>query len=212
MLVFGGQLRETVDGAVAAGACVGGGEGAVALILISDLVEIHLLGGIVGGAEMGRTFEHQMLQIMSQSCRLGRVVSATRLDGDIGLDAWFLFVDGEIYLQSVFQRVDTCLRQVAFHLFVTIVLGLHTCGTRQQECQQRYFSESFFHTSFISFYYFDMLSFLSSYLPLFYEFRFISDSIFARKAASSDSSTSPRANSLSASSLTAFSHCLLAMS
>ena len=69
------------------------GQLAVALISACDFVEIRLLLGVVDGAELLGSLEHQVLQIVGKTGCLGRVVSGTCLDGDISLQTRLLLVD-----------------------------------------------------------------------------------------------------------------------
>ena len=97
-------------------------DGAVFLIAFFDIAEQGSFGHGVVGAELHRTLEHQVLQIVSQSGGFGRIVLATCSDGDVGLDAWFLLIDRQIHFQTVVEGIDTRLHQVARYGLILIIL------------------------------------------------------------------------------------------
>ena len=97
------------------------GQLAISLVAFLNLLQIRSLSLRVGHTEVIRTLEHQMLQVVSQTCGLCRVVLGTRTHSDIRLDTRFFLVDAEINLQSVLQRVDTGLGHIALHLFIVIL-------------------------------------------------------------------------------------------
>ena len=92
-VVLGCQLRNRVDFVISLLALRRVGQLAVALISASDFVEIRLLLGVVGGAELLGSLKHQVLQIVGKTGCLGRVVSGTCLDGDISLQTRLFLVD-----------------------------------------------------------------------------------------------------------------------
>ena len=92
-VVLGCQLRNRVDFVISLLALCRVGQLAVALISACDFVEIRLLLGVVDGAELLGSLEHQVLQIVGKTGCLGRVVSGTCLDGDISLQTRLFLVN-----------------------------------------------------------------------------------------------------------------------
>ena len=89
---------------------------------------------IVGTKQLG-ALEHQMLQVVGQARRLGRVVLRARAHGDIGLNTRLVLIDRKIHLQSVVKRVDASLRQIALDGLVLVVFSLSGHPEREQACQ-----------------------------------------------------------------------------
>ena len=96
------------------------GHGTIVLISALDVVEIRLLLGIVGCAELVCTLKHQVLQIVGKTGSLGRVVARTRTYGDVRLYARLLLIYRQINLKSVGQGVDACLHRVALNGLVVV--------------------------------------------------------------------------------------------
>ena len=92
-IVSGGKLGDGINLVISLLALCWVDEFAIRLVSASDLIEVRLLLLHVGGAEMGGALEHQMLQIVSQTGGLGRVVSRTCLHGDVSLQARLLLVN-----------------------------------------------------------------------------------------------------------------------
>ena len=120
-VILRSQLTDGVDLMVGLTAFLGVGQQAVGLIALLYLVQIGCLGDRVAHAELIRTLEHQVLQIVCQSGGLCGVVLRTGAHGDIRLYARLFLVHAQIHLQSVVQGVDACLCQVALHLFILVL-------------------------------------------------------------------------------------------
>ena len=100
-----------------------------------DAVKHRLLGSIVRSSELLRALEHQVLEIVCEPRRLRRVVLASDLHCDVGLDAWLLLVDGHEDLESVVQRVDFCLKRIPLDSFILLPAG--TQRQRHRECGRK---------------------------------------------------------------------------
>ena len=125
--VFGSQLRHRVN--LVVGLTALGRICQRAILLITSL-NIGQQGGFglgVGNTELVGTLEHQMLQIVSQTRCLSRVVLGTRTNGNESVQTGFLLVHTEVHLQTIVEGIDTCLRQVALDLFVLVL----TAGSQQ---------------------------------------------------------------------------------
>ncbi len=109
-------------------ALLGIGFCAVNLEQCLDRVEHRLLGGVVGGSEVLCAFEHQVLKVVGESCGLFRVVLAAYLDGDVGLHARSLLVDGHINLESVVESVDLRVHRISLDC---LVLVLPACSCQE---------------------------------------------------------------------------------
>ena len=96
--------------------------GLVALFDVSQQRSLSL--GIVR-SELDGALEHQVLQIMGQTCRLCRVVLRTGPHGDIRLNPRPLLIHRQIHLQSVVQRIDPRLHQIPRNLSILVLLRLH---------------------------------------------------------------------------------------
>ena len=68
------------------------GLGAIDIELLLNLVEYGFLGGIIGSTETRGTLEHYMLQIVSQTCIIGRVVLSAVPYGDESLKTRSLLI------------------------------------------------------------------------------------------------------------------------
>ena len=109
---------------------------AVLLVAVLDVVEIRLFLGVVDGAEFLCPLEHQVLQIVCESCCFGRVVAATGAHGDVGLDARLLVVYRQVDFQTVVEGVDAGVHRVTWHGLVLVVFCLHAnreCGEAGDE-------------------------------------------------------------------------------
>ena len=69
------------------------GEFAISLIAAGYLVEVWLLLGGIDGTKLLGAFEHQVLQIVSQTSSLGRVITRTCFYSDVDLQARLLLVN-----------------------------------------------------------------------------------------------------------------------
>ena len=87
----------------------------IGLIALFNLSQQRSLGLRIIRSELGGTLEHQVLQIMSQTCRLCRVVLRTGPHGDIRLNPRSFLIHRQIHLQSVIQRIDPRLHQIPRH-------------------------------------------------------------------------------------------------
>ena len=104
--ILGGELRDAVNLMVFLFAQCGVGDQAVLLVAFFNLVEQRCFGLWIVRAEEFCAFEHQMLQIVSQTGGLCRVVLGAGAHGHVGLDARSLLVHAEIHFQSVVECVD----------------------------------------------------------------------------------------------------------
>ena len=108
---------------------------AVDLEQLLDLVEHGLLGGIVRSAVVGRALEHQVLEVVGQTGRLGGVVLAADLHGDGRLQTRRLLVDAHVDFQAVGQGVDAGLHRITLDRFV-LVLATSRGEHRQHDDRQ----------------------------------------------------------------------------
>ena len=125
--VFGSQLRHAVYAVVGFFALFGVGKRAVFLVPFFDVFQQGRFFFGIGRAELFRTLKHQMFQIVGQTRSFGGVVSASRLNCYVGVNAWCLFIYREIHAQSVVQGVDARSRWVALHRLVLVIFCLHGC-------------------------------------------------------------------------------------
>ena len=135
-VVFGSQLRNRIDFVVSLLALCRVGQLAVALISACDFVEIRLLLGVVDGAELLGSLEHQVLQIVGKTGCLGRVVSGTCLDGDISLQTRFFLVNRHVHRQTVVEGVDAGFHGITWYGGVMIILSCGADAAHQDSCQQ----------------------------------------------------------------------------
>ena len=130
--IFGSNLRHTVDFMIGFFTRNGVSQLAVSLETLLNLVQKRsLCFGIVRAVQL-RSLEHDVLEIVSQSRRFSRVVSASRANGDVSIDTRCLLVHREINFQPVRQRVDACLHQVTGNGLILVILRLRT----HSECQK----------------------------------------------------------------------------
>ena len=111
--VFGGKLAHGVNLVVLLSAQGFVGDGAVFLVPLFDVGKERSLCLGVGGSKLACALEHQVLEIVGQTRRFGRVVLRTRAYGNVRLYAGFLLVDGKVNFESVLQRVDACRSGIA---------------------------------------------------------------------------------------------------
>ena len=111
-------------------------QGAVHLEQAVDGREQGLLGLVVLRAEQLGTLEHHVFEIMGETGVVGRVVLAARTDGDIGLDAGLVLVDGHVHGQAVLQGVDPRIERIALD---GLILGTAGSGHGGQGRQQKQF-------------------------------------------------------------------------
>ena len=130
-IVAGSQLRHRVYLMVCLPALVWVGKSAVHLVTTLYIVEQRALLLIISGAKLLRTLKHQVLQIVSQSRCLCRIIARTGLHCDVSLYTRLLLVHTQIHRQSVVELIDAALHGVTFHHPVMILLGQHP--SRQQE-------------------------------------------------------------------------------
>ena len=130
-----GSVRKTVDDVVDGLALTGVGGLAVNLILGLDLVKDGTFGCVVLRAELRSTLEHQVLQVVCQTCTLGWVVLATGAYGNVSLYARLLGVVGEVDGKSVGQDVEVRLhRIVGYGMGVGYrSLNPHHCHAEQED-------------------------------------------------------------------------------
>ena len=130
--VLGCHLRHAVDFVVGLLAGCGVCQLSVGLVTGFDLVEQRSFSLIIVCAKLFAALEHQVLQVVCQACCFGWVVLRTCAYSDVGLDTGFLRVDGEIHLQTIIQRIDTCFSQVSFYCQILVILGLCVHPERHQ--------------------------------------------------------------------------------
>ena len=111
-----------------------------------DFIEHRFFGGVVRGAVLLRTLEHQVFEIVGQTRRLGRVVLAAHLHGDVGLDAGSFAVDAHVDLQPVREGVDAGVQRIARDGFVLVLAASrnehrHRDDGQKQEFFHRYVIE-----------------------------------------------------------------------
>ena len=128
---------------------LGIGELAISLIALLNICQQWGLSLRIGCSEQFRTLEHQVLQIVGQSCGLRRVVLRTRPHGYICLDTGFLLIDGEIHSQSVVKRIDAGFHHVARNGGVLVIL-CHDAGCEHHEENNKE-KEFLFHDNCIKF-------------------------------------------------------------
>ena len=111
----------------------------ISLIALFYLVEQRSLSSRVVGTKLLGAFEHQMFQVVSKTSSLSRVVLRTSANGNVGLDAGFLWIYGEVYFQTIVQRVDASLRQIAIHCSVLKIFCLNGHSQcHQTGCNQKF--------------------------------------------------------------------------
>ena len=100
------------------------------------LIKHRLFCRIVRCAVVRRTLEHQVLKIVGETGRLGRVVLASDLHCDVCLYTRRLPVDAHVHLQPVVQSVDFRLQRVTCH---SVVLVLRAgCHGNCCECRDKH--------------------------------------------------------------------------
>ena len=104
------------------------GQLTISLIALLNLIQQRSLSSSVVRTKLLGALKHQVLQVVSQACCLCRIVLTTGTHSYIGLNTWFLRIDGEIYSQSVVKGVDTCLHHIPLNGFILILLGLYLEG------------------------------------------------------------------------------------
>ena len=124
--ILGSHLRDRVDLVVSLLAGLGIGKLAISLIALFDLCQQRSLSLGVIRTKLFRALKHQVLQVVSQTCRFRRVILRTCTYSDECLDTRFLRVYREIYLQTVVECVDARLHLIARHCFILILLSLDT--------------------------------------------------------------------------------------
>ena len=105
---------------------LGVGKLTISLITLFNLCQQRSLCLGVIRTKLFRTLKHQVLQVVSQSCRFRRVILRTCTYSDERLDTRFLRVYREIYLQTVVEGIDARLHLIARHCFILIIIGLDT--------------------------------------------------------------------------------------
>ena len=100
---------------------------------VLDLVQQRFLGFVVRGSEIGRSLEHQVLEVVCQTGCLGGIVFAAYAHGNIGLDTRLVLIDGHVQSQAVGQRVHQRLgRVVGYRLVLITVCRSSECGQHRQ--------------------------------------------------------------------------------
>ncbi len=115
---LGGFVTDRVYGFIHGAALLLVGELAVLLEQSLYLVQHRFLGGVIYGAVILRTLEHQVLEIVGQPRGAGRIVFRPRLNGYLRLNTRGLFVHRCVDLQSVVERIDAHSDRVAFDSLV----------------------------------------------------------------------------------------------
>ena len=111
------------------------GQFTICLVTLLNIRQQRSLCRGVRGAKLLGTLEHQVLQIVSQTGCLGRVVLRTCPHGDIGLNAGLFLVHTQIHLQSVVQRIDARLALISLQRLILVVLCLRSQSCQQANCQ-----------------------------------------------------------------------------
>ena len=135
--ILGSHLRDAVDATIGHAARLGVGQLAILLVALLDVVEKGCLLGGVGNAKLPRALEHDVFQVVSQACRLGRIVLRTRADGNVRLNARLLLVNTEVDLQSVLQRIDAGLGEVVLDLLVLVLFTRSQSQSYQGCCHKQ---------------------------------------------------------------------------
>ena len=124
--VLGCHLRHRVDLVVSLLTRIRIRQLAIGLIALFDLCEQRGLCLRVVRAELLRTLEHQVFQVVGQTCRFRRVILRTCTYSDECLDTRFLRVYREIYLQTVVEGIDARLHHIPRNSLILVILGLCT--------------------------------------------------------------------------------------
>ena len=124
--ILGCHLRDRVDLVVSLLAGLGIGKLTISLITLFDLCEQRGLCLGVIRTKLFRALKHQVLQVVSQTCRFRRVILRTCTYSDECLDTRFLRVYREIYLQTVIEGIDARLHHIPRNSLILVILGLCT--------------------------------------------------------------------------------------
>ena len=85
-----------------------------------NLIKQRLLSLVVLSSELVSTLEHQMLKVVRQTCRLGRVILRAYTHGNHRLQTRLLLVYRHIDLQSVFECIYAGSGLIALYALVAI--------------------------------------------------------------------------------------------
>ena len=136
--VLGSHLRDTIHLVVGLLAGSRIGQLTIGLVALFYLLKQRSLGIDIVCTKRLSTFKHQVLQIVSQSRCLSRVIFRTCAHGNVGLNTGLLGIHGEVNLQAVVQRINAGLCQITRNSLVLIILGLcphskeHQTGREQK--------------------------------------------------------------------------------
>ena len=119
--VLGSQLTDAVNLMVSLATLFRIRQCAILLITSLDIGQQRSLGSSIGDTKLISTLKHQVLQIVRQTCRLGRIVLRACAYSNIGIQTGLLFVYTEVHLQTIVERIDTCLRQIVLNLFILVL-------------------------------------------------------------------------------------------
>ena len=99
-----------------------------------DFVKQRLLRCIIRGTELRGALEHKVLEVMGETCGLGRVILAPDLHCDVGLDARGLLVDGHEHFQTVVKGVNFGVLRIVLDGLVLRTAGAERCNA---DCHKR---------------------------------------------------------------------------
>ena len=122
--VLGSDLTDRVNLVVSLLTSLRVSEFTISLIALFYLGKQRSLSSRVVGTELLGALKHQVLQIVSQSCCLSRVVLRTSTHGDISLNTGLFLIDRKEHLQAVVQRINAGLHHVTRDSSILVVLSL----------------------------------------------------------------------------------------
>ena len=128
---LGCQVAHGVDLMVMCLAGFGVGDGAVLFVEALDLVEIGFFSRIILRSELLRALEHQVLEVVGETCGFLGVVLAADAHRDEGLDAGLFLVYCHVDLEPVVEGYDLGIHGIAGNLFVIVACGE---GQNRQRC------------------------------------------------------------------------------
>ena len=112
---LGGLVADGVDLVVQVQPLLRVLQGAVHFEQAVDGGEHRLFRFVVLRAELFRSLEHHVLQVVGEAGVIGRVVLSAGTDGDVGLDSGLVLVDGHVHGQAVGKGRNLRLERIALH-------------------------------------------------------------------------------------------------
>ena len=94
------------------------GLGPINIELLFYLVKQWFLCSIIGCAETLRAFEHDMLQIVSETGIVRRIVLTSVTDCDVSLKSGLFLIYGHINLKSVVEGINLDLHRVSLDCLI----------------------------------------------------------------------------------------------